>query len=55
MCSTSITRSGFIQGRIQISKDLKQRNLSEEAMKGQELINAVRKVGEISLHSPPTQ
>jgi hypothetical protein len=37
-----------IQGRIQISKDLHQRKLGDEATKGQETIRAVHKVGSFS-------
>lgn len=35
----------FIQGRVQISNDLKQRKLGEEATKGQDDVRAVHKVG----------
>ena len=34
-----------IQGRLQISKDLKQRQVGEEATKGQDLIRSMHKVG----------
>jgi len=36
--------STHIQGRIQISKDLKQRQVGEEATKGQDLIRSMHKV-----------
>ena len=41
---TIILHSQVIQGRIQISSDLKQRKLGDEAAKGQELVRAVHKV-----------
>lgn len=37
-----------IQGRVQISKDLKQRKVGEEATKGQDLIRKTHKVGPFS-------
>jgi nucleoporin p58/p45 len=37
-----------IQGRVQISKDLKQRKVGEEATKGQDLIRKTHKVGRSS-------
>lgn len=37
-----------IQGRVQISKDLKQRKVGEEATKGQDLIRKTHKVGTFS-------
>jgi nucleoporin p58/p45 len=37
-----------IQGRVQISKDLKQRKVGEEATKGQDLIRKTHKVGRFS-------
>ncbi|KAG6865796.1 hypothetical protein C0991_011788 [Blastosporella zonata] len=36
-------RSSYIQGRLQISKDLHQRKLSEEPLKAQELLQGIRK------------
>ena len=36
--------SSFIQGRVQVCNDLKQRKLGDEALKGQEEIRAVQKV-----------
>ena len=36
--------SSFIQGRIQISKDLQQRKLAEEPTKGHEAIRDIQKV-----------
>lgn len=41
---TEVGRSTYIQGRIQISNDLKQRKVGEEATKGQDLIRSVHKV-----------
>lgn len=46
-----------IQGRVQISKDLKQRKVGEEATKGQDLIRKTHKVGRFSRmvsHSEPS-
>jgi nucleoporin p58/p45 len=37
-----------VQGRVQISKDLKQRKVGEEATKGQDLIRKTHKVGRFS-------
>ena len=44
-------RSAFIQGRVQICNDLKQRKLGDEALKGQEEIRNVQKVCPDSLLS----
>ena len=40
-----------IQGRVQISKDLKQRKVGEEATKGQDLIRKTHKVGRLRMVS----
>jgi hypothetical protein len=40
-----IRTRAHIQGRLQISKDLKQRQVGEEATKGQDLIRGMHKVG----------
>ncbi|SRR6266702_1333239 len=42
---SSILVRAHIQGRLQISKDLKQRQVGEEATKGQDLIRSMHKVG----------
>ena len=42
---SSIRFRAHIQGRLQISKDLKQRQVGEEATKGQDLIRSMHKVG----------
>jgi hypothetical protein len=51
-CSVPTLILGFfrahIQGRVQISKDLKQRKVGEEATKGQDLIRKTHKVGRFS-------
>jgi len=47
-----------IQGRVQISKDLKQRKVGEEATRGQDLIRRTHKVGRVSRmvsHLEPSQ
>lgn len=44
VCIVKWCRSSHIQARIQISKDLHQRKLGDEATKGQEMIRAVHKV-----------
>ena len=47
-CYLATLQLGFrahIQGRVQISKDLKQRKVGEEATKGQDLIRKTHKVG----------
>lgn len=41
-----------IQGRVQISKDLKQRKVGEEATKGQDLIRKTHKVSRFSRIAP---
>jgi hypothetical protein len=41
---SSIRFRAHIQGRLQISKDLKQRQVGEEATKGQGLIRSMHKV-----------
>ena len=41
----SIHTRAHIQGRLQISKDLKQRQVGEEATKAQDLIRSMHKVG----------
>ncbi len=49
--ATLIIQVGFrahIQGRVQISKDLKQRKVGEEATRGQDLIRKTHKVGRFS-------
>lgn len=43
--------SSHIQGRIQISKELHQRKLGEEATKGQDMIRTVHKVGTSSFYT----
>jgi nucleoporin p58/p45 len=50
-CYFATLKRGFrahIQGRVQISKDLKQRKVGEEATKGQDLIRKTHKVGRFS-------
>jgi hypothetical protein len=42
---SSIHVRAHIQGRLQISKDLKQRQVGEEATKDQDLIRSMHKVG----------
>lgn len=39
-----LSLSSHIQGRVQISKDLHQRKLGDEPLKGQELIRSLHKV-----------
>ena len=43
-----ISFRAHIQGRVQISKDLKQRKVGEEATKGQDLIRKAHKVSRFS-------
>ena len=50
-CYIATLKFGFrahIQGRVQISKDLKQRKVGEEATKGQDLIRKTHKVSRLS-------
>ena len=43
--------SSHIQGRVQISKDLHQRKLGDEPLKGQELIRSLHKVLILCMYS----